>query len=392
MGDPLLRQRSAATLAFLLVSCAPVHAKVVFTGYGNLQFAPATAARIYGDAPALARLGLSGTNIDARGFTIDSIGLFATTQIKDDMDFLVDFTYRQIGNTTKETRIQYAYLEHALRPDFVYRLGKITLPFGYYNQNRFYPFQRVELTAPVFQSQILGLPIADVGATAQKAWETPAARLTVDVYTVNGYGASAANSSVFRSATLPGALTLSSNLAPSNNNPNLAFGGRVAATRIAGHPLETGVSYYGGPWNSAGTKMFQMGNVHVHAVAASKLDLLAEYLRLDVQGDPGFASAVGATHWRTDGYFLTASCPAWRVAQTPLTPYLMAEGYVSRGVGGNGGQERLQSYRTGISAKPLESVQVKLEYGFTKYVLPLVGLGDLKLDVHNVLASLTLTF
>ncbi|MBI3289357.1 MAG: hypothetical protein HYZ74_07545 [Elusimicrobia bacterium] len=365
-------------------------AKVVFTGYGNFQMQPHAWARIHGDAPALSKLALADAEVEGRGFTLDSIGLFAAANLKEGMDFLVDFSYRQIGSTTKETRIQYAYLEHMPWQDFTYRLGKFTLPFGYYNQNRFYSFQRVELSPPVFQSAILGLPISDVGASAQRRFQTRFARVNAELYAVNGYGASAADAKKFRSATLPGSLTLAANLAPSNNNPNLAFGGRLAAAELGGRNVETGVSYYGGPWNSAGTKYFQMGNVHVHALSSS-WDFLAEYLHLDVQGDPGFIEVLDDTHWRTDGYFLTAAHPGPRVRDMPLTPYVSAEGYVSRGHHG-AGQERLQGYRAGLTLQPMGQIQVKAEYGFLTYALPLRGLGDLKLDVHNVLLGLTLTF
>ncbi|MBI3299171.1 MAG: hypothetical protein HYZ75_13465 [Elusimicrobia bacterium] len=387
-----LRLRTAALLVAALLKAAAGEAKIVFTGYGNFQMTAHQSTRIHGDAPALAAFKLTETSAKARGFALDSVGLFATTNLKENLDFLVDFTYRKIGSTTGETRIQYAFLEHTPRPDWRYRIGKITLPFGYYNQKRFYSFQRVELSAPIFQSAILGLPISDVGATLQKRFESKAGRVEADVYAVNGYGATPADSKKFRSATLPGAISLASNLVPSNNNENIALGGRLGLARIAGRDLEAGGSYYGGAWEGGGTsKLFQMANGHVHA-GVGGLDFLAEYLHLDVLADPGFAAAVGDSHWTTDGYFMTASYPLWQVRGMPLIPFVSSEGYVTRGVHGGGGQERLQGYRAGLCLLPLENIRVKLEYGYLKYVLPLVGLGDLKLDSHSALLAMTLAF
>ena len=380
----------AGTLVLASGLQTPAAAKVTFTGYGNFVMTAQQSVDVYGDAPALAKFATPAQTLKDRGFTIGGLGLFATTNIKEGMDFLLDVTYRQIGSTTKQTSIQYAYLEHVLGDDFSYRAGKITLPFGYYNQNRFYAFQRIELSAPVFQSAVLGLPIADIGAAAHKCFRTSWSRIDADFYAVNGYGSSPNDPTKFRSATLPGAIVLSNNLAAENNNQNLAFGGRLTAAELGGRDLETGISYYGGPWNSAGTKYFQMLDAHFHGNVA-RLDVLTEYLHMDVQGDPGFVEAVNDTHYRTDGYFLTASYPLWRIQGKPLTPYAASEGYVTRGHHG-AGQERLQGYRAGLNYKPLDALQIKLEYGLLRYDLPLYGFGDLKLDVHSVLLSLTVTF
>ncbi|MBI3553345.1 MAG: hypothetical protein HY077_12695 [Elusimicrobia bacterium] len=371
---------------------AITEAKIQFTGYGDFQATAHTGARIYGSPPALATFKINdATSVHSRGFNVNNVGLFATTNLRENMNFLVDLTYRQIANTVKEIRVQYAYLEHFLPNDYSYRAGKITLPFGYYNQNRFYAFQRVELTAPVFQSAILGLPIADVGASGQKRFPTQAARIDVDVYAVNGYGGLAADPQKFRSPTLPGALAVSGNLAAADKNGKPGFGGRVTFAEIAGRKIETGVSYYVDAWNPAGSKYFQMWNGHFHAIV-DRLDLVAEYLHLDVSGDAGFAAAVGDTHWKTDGYFATVSYPLWKIQDMPLTPFASSEWTYSRGHHNGGGQEKLSGYRAGLALQPWDMVRVKLEYGFLNYVLPLSGQGDLRLDIHSVIMGLVVTF
>lgn len=369
----------------------PAAAKVVFTGYGDLQLSAAK-AKLYGDAPALASFGLSDTDIESRGFAINSIGLFATTNLKENMDFMVDFSYRQIGNTTKETRIQYAYLEHTPSEDFKYRLGRFPLPFGYFNQNRFYSFQRKTGSGPLFLTSILGLPIADTGAGVQKQFKTSLARIDLDLYGVNGYGGNPIAPTKFRTATPLGGITVSNNLSYTNNNKDIAFGGRLTFAEIGGRNMETGFSYYNGAWDPSGKKYLQMMDGHFHTGLA-RFDLLAEYVHVDVQGDTGFAAAVGDSRWRTDGWFMMLSYPLWNIDGKPLTPFAGAERFVSRGYHGGGGREKAQYYRAGLCYEPMETMKTNLEYGALNYTLPLAGLGDLKLDIpYFVTLSMSLTF
>ncbi|MDE2237696.1 MAG: hypothetical protein KGK30_07390, partial [Elusimicrobia bacterium] len=145
-------------------------AKVVFTGYGDMQAAAQGRFMIGGPPSVLNSFGIGPGDVEARGAKINSLGLFATSDISDNARVLIDLTFKDIGATTKTTVIQYGYLEY---DDFggEAQVGKITLPFNYYNQNRFYPFQRPSINPPLFQSAILGLPISDIGATVNKTFD-----------------------------------------------------------------------------------------------------------------------------------------------------------------------------------------------------------------------------
>ena len=123
--------------------------------------------------------------------------------------------------------------------------GRITLPFGYYNSRRFYPFQRVELTAPIYISSILGLPIADAGAALSRRFDLGSDwGVDVRAYGVNGYGGVAGSSVALRNPALPGGLGMSGNLGAGNNNKDIAVGGQVALSRDG--VGEVGTSYYRG--------------------------------------------------------------------------------------------------------------------------------------------------
>lgn len=380
--------RVLLSVALLVPSAAS--AKVLFTGYGELRMNAHTPYRIHGAPAALTALNIGDdARHHARGFAIENLGLFATTSMTDKLDFKVDFTYRQLGTTVGQVRVQYAYLEHAVSETFSYRLGKVLLPFNYYNRKRFYPFQRVELQAPFFLNSILGLPMASIGADAETRVNTGLGRLDFDVYAVNGYGANSTNANVFRNPTIPGGAGIANNLAATNNNASIAGGARARLVRDSGS--EAGLSYYGGAWDSGGSKMLQLFGAHARAHFLG-LEVLTELLHMDVSGDGGFAASIEDTHWMTSGYLATVSREGWKVKEMPLTPYVAAEGYVSRGHNDVGRQERLQAYRGGAQLMPLENVQVKAEYGYLRYALPFGASGDVKLWAHQAQLAVVVTY
>src|SRR6185295_7019262 len=198
--------RFALIAALILIGAVPQSgwSKVAFTGYANVNFTPYSNFVIKGPASVLAPGGFtSGSHLRSAGFNTDSVGLFATTKIDEDTTFSADITYRTLGNAPAQTRIQYAYLETGLPGDVRLQAGRMLLPFGYYNSHNFYAFQRVPLSAPFFQSSILGLPIADNGAMLTRLFDIGPLLARVQVYGVNGYGSVPTSTSSFRNANLP---------------------------------------------------------------------------------------------------------------------------------------------------------------------------------------------
>lgn len=381
---------SALSLA-LLDAAGSAEAKVAFTGYGDFRLAPHTHNKISGTQDVLNTFSLTKTETESRGALIDSLGIFATTNISEKMQMAFDVNYRDIGANARTIRIQYAYLDYFIQPDFVLEGGKILLPFGYYNKRRFYPFQRPSITGPVFQSGILGLPISDTGVAARKSVELGSFALDADVYGVNGYGGFGTTTSTFRSATLPGALAISGNVSSRNNNDKISLGGRLAGRHASLPNSEIGASYYRGEWDPNGTRLLQLASGHLLGSYAG-FEVLGEYLFVRANDDEGMIGSFGHRDWRTDGFFVITSYNHLKAKQMPLVPWARYEHYRSKGHGGGSGAEKLSAWAGGASLQPFENLQLKAEFLNLVYELPVQAKGDIKLDSWGVTLGLTATY
>ncbi|MBI3298847.1 MAG: hypothetical protein HYZ75_11825 [Elusimicrobia bacterium] len=380
--------RVLAVSALALASAAPAAAKIVFTGYGAFNFTTDGAFRVHGPPAVIGTLPEGTTRL--RGFSTDAVGLFAATKAGEDSEFLVDLNFRNVGAAVGETRIQYAYLDTALPWDMRLQAGKITLPIGYYNTRFFYPFQRVSISGPVFQSGILGLPIADVGAVVSRHFEEGDWGVDLRVYGVNGYGSTPNSTATFRSPSAPGGLTVSRNLGAGNNNRDLAVGGQAA---IGARGLgEAGMSYYRGAWDKSGERVLQILGAHVLFTPA-RLNILAEYLHLDVDADQGMAASLGGNgDWHTDGLFIDVSHPLGAPRGMPLTGFARGEIYDSSSDSGGGGHESLRSLSTGAALRVNDSITWKAECLWLEYRVPFVSAKSIVLVGHSVSLGLVAAF
>lgn len=369
----------------------PAHAKVAFTGYGDFRFNPHTHNKIQGSREALDSLSVTRTESDSRGTAIDSVGIFATTSVNEQVQMAFDVNYRDIGFNARTIRLQYAYIDYRPRPDVLLEAGKIILPFGYYNQKKYYPFQRPSITAPLFQTGILGLPLADTGLSARKEFSLGSFGIDTDIYAVNGYGGFGTTTATFRSASLPGALTYAGNIGSRNNNDKIALGGRVALRHASAENSEIGASYYRGEWDPNGTRLHQMASGHLLATAMG-VELLGEYLFTRTNDDEGMVSAFARRDWKTDGFFATTSYRDFKVKQLPLVPWVRYEDYRSKGYGGGSGAETLTAWAGGASLQPSDNLILKAELSHLLYAIPIQGKGDLRLRSWGVTLGLTATY
>ena len=387
-----MRKTTATAFILAALCAAPAGAKVVFTGYGDFQITPQGVFRLDGPPPVLSKLGLGPQVITTRGSTINSLGLFAPTSINDQTRLMMDVTYKNIGATVKTLAIQYGFIEYS---DFggTARLGKITLPFGYYNQNRFYPFQRASITAPTFTNAILGVPIADIGVTVGRPFDLGGGlTLTADVYGVNGYSTTPGSSTTFRATgLLSSSLSIANNVGSADNNHDVAFGARLDLSHAALPGTSFGVSYYHDRWDPAGQNLFQMGNAYLHASAAG-FDLLSEYLLLNARNDPGAVSNFNSPNWRTDGFFAELEYMKFSVGKHQVTPWVRYEDYLTHAVEGRGGKEKLTDLSGGVAVALSEGITAKLQGTDLYYRLPFQGQGDVKIQGYSVAAALTVTF
>lgn len=376
------------------LACLPTFsaAKVTFTGYGDLRYNAGTKLDLGGPAATLAKFTTTPQNSTSRGFSANAIGLFATTEIREDLQFLMDLSFHGVGSQVGQLNLQYAYLHWFPVKDTNFNAGRVTLPFGYFNENRFYAFQRHGITAPVFQSSILGLPIADWGVTAQQRFPLEPFTVEATAYVINGYGAAQGQKTALRSAAVPGAISLTTNLRATDNNNKPALGGRVALNNIGGLPVETGVSYYWGTWDSSGLEPMYMVDAHLHTYYAG-FDFLLETLHIGVRGDTGFAQSIGSPNWSTDGGFATLSYDALTVKGKTVVPYFQFENYLSRPNSGDSPREKLRTLTAGAAVKIVPQVTLKGEFLRFSYVLPDVASGGaLSLVANQVQMAVVVTF
>lgn len=383
----LLRRTTAAVLLAALLPPS-ARAKVAFTGYGQVLATADSHIKVRGPAAVLG--GTPEGNLISKGFRLDAAGLFATTKVSEDVDFLMDLTFRNIGTTVGQTRIQYAYLDAALPWwELKAHVGRVNLPFNYYNTRRFYPFQRVELSAPVFVNGILGLPIADAGAVLSRRFELDGGwGVDARAYAVNGYGSVSGSTAALRNPSLPGGLGLAGNLSAGNNNKDIAVGGQVAANRAG--VGELGASYYRGAWDREGRRVLQMAGAHA-LWAPGELDLLAEYLHIYVGGDEGMAQSLGSPSWAAHGVFLTASHPLFRVGEREVRGWGHFENYHSGRAGGGPGREVLRSYSGGAALAVNDNITLKAQALYLFYTVPTTAQAII-LDGRLIQAAAVITF
>ncbi len=360
--------------AAALALAAPARAAVEYTGYADLRFT-ALSNDVDGMPAALGAAGQTAGKRMTGGFRADSIGLFGDTVLQERWNFKWDLSYRDVAQTST-VRFQYAYIEYKPVESVTLRGGRVTLPFGYYNEHLFYPFQRDQVASPVMQSAVLGLPFADWGVSATHRLALGGGAIRYSVYSVNGYGHMGANTDKLR---MPNALSsanaMSNNLRSADNNHEQSLGGQLAfeAPRGLG---EAGVSYYRGVWNAAGTQPLQMMNAHVKATFGA-IDALWEGLRVDAKGDQGLGPALGSTDnsWTTLGHFLKVRYrDLATVGGKPLTPFLIVEDNATKGKGG-GPRELLSGGGGGASLRVSDQLVLKAEYREIYYRQPFANLG-----------------
>ncbi len=390
LGSMRRGRRAALAIAAVLAAGRPAAAKVTFSGYADLRFAAAS-LDVGGGPGVLSGLGLTAGSAQSAAFSADAIGLFATTELQDNLRFQMDLTYRSIGSNSVQTRIQYAYLDYTALPETTVKAGRIPLPFGYYNENRFYAFQRYPINSPLFQSAILGLPMVDWGAAVSRRFKAAGLDAEATVYAVNGFGSVPGSPDALRKASVPGGLSIAGNVGATDNNGKPAFGGRLRLFPVAGSQAEAGLSYYYGQWDKSATQNLQIAGLHAR-VPIGRLELLASALELDAQGDQGFAPQVGGADWRTRGWHATASYELGSWRGVPVVPYIQGEHYRTHAANLSAPDEKLDSLAVGTSFQLTPGARLKAEYLKFYYELPYASPSDrltLEADVWELAVVLT---
>lgn len=385
-----------ALSAFILGATRTASARVVFTGYADIRVTPHAVTKISGSDAILSflsGLGVTDRRSESRTFTTESIGLFATTTLTPEIDFLFDVTYRDIGAEVEETRLQYAYVHYHPGP-WEAKAGRITLPIGYYNEHYFYPFQRDAITPPLYQSAIIGLPIADHGVLVSKSLDVGGVGLEGSFFVVNGYGPSESSTDTFRSGLgVTNSLLIANNLGHSNSNRSFAYGGNLKSS-FFDRRINFGVSGYRGDWSDTGDD-FTMMNAYA-VVEMDRLNVVVEGLRTETENDNGVVGFFGARDWESSGGFVEASLSVFKRETEEVVLFAGSERTEGEGDGpGASGDETLVQHKLGVSWKVNPSVILKSQIGYLDYELPLQlsgGADHVNLEQRQLLFSLVLTY
>ena len=374
----------------------PVFAKVIFTGYADLRNVPHSESTILGSDTLLKILGVTARESESRNFTLDSLGLFATTTFNEKTDFLFDVTYKRIGAKTEETRLQYAFLHYHPSSRWEAKAGRITLPIGLYNENYFYPFERHPVTAPLYQSAIIGLPIADHGVLVGKTLDAGPMAFYGAGYLVNGYGPSGSSTDTFRAGLgVSDSLLIANNFGPTNSNDKFAYGGHFQLSFLKNRNIKTGFSSYHGAWSPDGKNDFTMLNAYV-SVDVGPLGVLAEGLQTETENDKGVAGFFGVRDWESKGAFIEARYTFLIEDSRELTFFAGSEKTTAKGEGtGASGREKLTQHRTGLSWRFNPNVLFKAQFSYLEYQLPIQIGGtnnDIEIRQKQILMNMTLTY
>lgn len=393
----------AALIVFCLTLVRPAAALVTFTGYADLEYDPWAQVTLNSNIPAF------NETLLARSFSGAGIGLFADTDITDDLKFRMDVIYNDVGYQVGQLQLPYAYLDYTPLPDTEFKGGRVVLPFGYYNENYFYPFQRYAINPPIFESAIFGLPFSDWGAVAQHSWKLPPFTAEATAYTVNGIGSlptsdcagltgsslAACNSGNFLRFASPsslGSITLVQNSGATASNDSPAWGGRLRLIGIGGTPLETGFSYYYHQWNAEGTEPLQLADAHVH-YQTDKFDFLWEGLDMNVRGDQGFLEDIGSPNYETLGFLAMSSYQVGSIGNIPVILWGQGEDYRTQGLGAGDSQEKLSSLSGGVDFQVADHVRLKTQYIHFFYRLPLLDqTANVRLTEDVTTAAVVITF
>ncbi len=382
------RPGTKACILLLFAALAPAwraaEAKVVFTGYADMRFALDTRNTLSG--------GPFPNPLEKRDFTLPAVGIFAATNLEKNCSFYADITYSKLGYTAGETRLQYAYLQYDLSPSMDIKVGRIRLPLGLYNDLYFYPFQRLTIQPPLFQGEILGLPIADLGVSFRKEFAAKAFHTEFTLFGVNGYGTSPGDTTKtkFREISATG-IRISNNLGSTNNNHDIARGGRLEFNKLGGRDIRLGISHYSGTWDPDSKKDLMILNYYAQATIA-RFGFIVERLHLKVDGDAGMRASFGVSDWKADGTYAELNYLLHRFeGEKPLHAFLQWDSTTAKGVGGGTTKEKLAYSGIGLAYKPLSGMTMKAALTHLEYDLPLLGF-NLEADTRGLLFGLAVSF
>ncbi len=282
-----------AGTAFLCTSLL-AQGNLNISGYGN-----AHVMGVSGMPETVEQNSLRNTTMQIREFT-----LYFDFTITDRIIASVEL---ESGRNAKIYESNYAYIEAEATDNLKLRIGKLLVPFLYYNENK--PNFKQYLMSQPFTAwnfaPVIGAPVethgygwSDVGVMLEWYGEMGESGLfSIKTAVINGISsennaldagtiqlADGAMQPVVRNRT--GLLHNEEDQAAIDNNNSKAVVFKAVYKSIE-NPLEVGASFYRGAWNNRGDKYLTMYGVHLNWLGRN-FGLRSEYGLASVQQDAGY--------------------------------------------------------------------------------------------------------
>jgi len=263
----------------------------IFQGTVGKQTSTAIGGYLEGNSNYFVTDGVGdGFSMEMRRFNI-----FLYSSISNRIRFLSELEFE---HGTEEITLETALLDFELHPSFIFRVGILLPPIGYFNQNHDSPKWEF-INRPLMSTTVLPATLSEVGFGFHGNLPVKAMILTYEIYLTNGLNdnviANVENRTSLASGK-DGALFEEDN----NGSPNLSSRVAIKSRKYG----EIGLSYYGGTYNTFetdGLKFDKRRHLNVFAVDAnfrfSKLRIVGETAWVNVDIPKSLGQQFGSKQW-----------------------------------------------------------------------------------------------
>ncbi|MGH7577994.1 MAG: hypothetical protein ACREM1_23090 [Longimicrobiales bacterium] len=229
-----------------------------------------------GYAEAHARWQRADGVTEEAGFVAKRFNLFTATQVS---DFVRIGAELEFEDGAEEIKLEFAAIDVAIHPALALRGGMILTPLGRFNLSHDSPLN--EFTdRPLVSTELLGVALSEPGLGLLGQFGLGAARLTYEVYGVNGFHEGVIDEAEDGTRLAAGRSNFE------DNNASPAFAGRVAFSPRVGWDL--GVSAHHGAYNvfeQDGNRVDRRRDVSIFVVDAD-----AEPFGVEVTGEAAWVT------------------------------------------------------------------------------------------------------
>ncbi|MBT3270790.1 hypothetical protein HN371_26850 [Candidatus Poribacteria bacterium] len=294
-------------------------------------------------------------------FVPKRINLFTFTPVSERVRVASEIEFEEGG---EEIIIELASVDFDLTDSVSFRAGMLLSPLGRFNLAHDSPAN--ELTdRPLVATELLGVALSEPGMGFFGAWyPSPSARLTYELYAVNGFGDGVLVGDEAGTRIPAGKGTIEDN----NTTPSLV--GRVAYS--PGEKVEIGVSGHHGPYNASaieGLEVDESRDVTLFVIDAEarvgRATLRGEYAQAEVDVPTGFMGIFAESQ---RGFYAEAVVPfgAGWLASMPESGFAAVARYGRVDFNADVDGDSIGRLTLGANFRPQGDTAFKLDYQRTR--------------------------